>query len=169
MRLRKKHNNVEPESKSALTNKAALLISSTLLRTQHLFAIMMNRVFGKLGNSKSKFLLWVFCLTSGGYSVFLMLSFMSKSNEQASFLKTETVERPRYFDNAGDPIEERRALYSDYDVKRLEDFIKSVDSLKLNNTRTYDSIIKARPGLVDSCKRLIEMINSQQLKNKDDE
>ena len=106
-------------------------------------------------------LLIVFCLSCSGYSIYLIVNAILGSNKKQASFKVERVNVPKQFDKTGDEIL-RPANYVDEEThKQLQEFKYYMDSLKTNKSKRYDSIMIARPGLMDSVAVLEEIYNSQ--------
>lgn len=113
---------------------------------------------------KLKVILVVFCLGCGGYSIYLMVNaIVSPDKKQPSF-KVDQVDVPKHFDETGDEIIQPESYVDEGTYQQIQGFKEYLDSLKTNKSKLYDSIMVARPGLMDSILALEEIYNSQKLK-----
>ena len=71
---------------------------------------------------------------------------------------------PKHFDKTGDETVMPDATVDEQTYLQIQDFRKYMDSLKLNRTNEYDSILQARPGLMDSVQVLEQIYLSQKQK-----
>jgi len=148
-------------SENHLHDKVAKGIADFFIKAQTKFALVMNKRFSNMPMKKLNALLIVFCLSCSGYSIYLIVNAILSSNKKQASFKVERVNVPKQFDKTGDEIL-RPANYVDEEThKQLQEFKYYMDSLKTNKSKRYDSIMIARPGLMDSVAVLEEIYNSQ--------
>ena len=70
---------------------------------------------------------------------------------------------PKHFDKTGDEVIPE-AYVDEETFYKMQGFKKYMDSLKQNKSKQYDSIMQARPGLMDSVQVLEEIYYSQKQK-----
>lgn len=68
---------------------------------------------------------------------------------------------PKHFDKTGEPLDDEVLVVSPVLYKRLQEFRSYMDSLRVYSKQVYDSIMHARPGLMDSV-FFLEQIYSEQ-------
>ena len=71
---------------------------------------------------------------------------------------------PKHFNKTGDETVIPEATVDEQTYLQIQDFRKYMDSLKLNRANEYDSILQARPGLIDSVQALEQIYYSQKQK-----
>ncbi|MEP7376190.1 MAG: hypothetical protein ABI675_22530 [Chitinophagaceae bacterium] len=157
----RKRNKESKENK--LQDKVAVKIAGAWIRLQTKLSESMNKLFSKMSVTKLKVMLVVFCLGCGGYSIYLMVNAITSSNKQPSF-KVDQVDVPKHFDETGDEIIQPESYVDEVTFQQIQGFKEYMDSLKTNKSKLYDSIMVARPGLMDSILVLEEIYNSQKLK-----
>ena len=143
------------------SDRVAVYISRQITRIQIGFVNIMNKVFGKMSPVKLKTFLFGFCLVWGGYSFFLAFSFWLSPGENDFNQQPDSLIKPNYFNQSGEPLMDDGLVISAEEIEKLEAFNKYMDSLKLNKSYLFDSILQARPGLMDSARMLEQIIISQ--------
>lgn len=145
-------------------DKVAGKIAGAGLKIQRNFSEIMNKLFTRLSPGSVKVFLVVFCLSAGGYSFYLISNSIFSDKPPTSAIHVDPVKTPKHFDKAGDEAILSNEYVDENTYRNIIAFKMFMDSLKTNNTRVYDSIINARPGLMDSVLVLENIYNSQQLK-----
>lgn len=108
---------------------------------------------------------FVFLLFTGSYFTFLIIGGFSKTDSNIITVTTiEPVKTP--IKNRGIP----RAIITEKEFQRIQGFMMYLDSLKSSITqkKIYDSILVARPNLLDSIK-MIESYYKSNRKMKENE
>ncbi|HMU47877.1 MAG TPA: hypothetical protein PKC72_16010 [Chitinophagaceae bacterium] len=152
------------QTSHAVKEKAAKGIANILLKTQSKFADVMYNQTKNIPSKKMKILLIVFCLLGGGFSLYLTLEAVLKPDRKQPAFKIEPVSVPKHYDQSGDE-ELRSDQYIDNETyQQIQAFEQYMDSLQrtLTGAQTRDSILQARPGLMDSVRMLKEIYNYQQ-------
>lgn len=162
MRLFKRRKK-EKETGESTSDKVAGKIAGAGLTIQRKFSENMNKLFSKLSPGSVKVFLVVFCLSAGGYS-FYLISNSIFNNDQSSPIQVDPVKAPKHFDKTGDELLRSDQYVDEETYRNIIAFKMYMDSLKVNKTKVYDSIMQARPGLMDSVLILESIYNSQQLK-----
>ncbi len=116
-----------------------------------------------MNNKKLKALLILFCLSAGGDSIYLTVNAITGPEKQQKSFKVDQVDVPKHFDETGDEIM-TDAYVDEETFYKIQGFKKYMDSLKQNKGNQYDSILQARPGLMDSVQVLEEIYYSQKQK-----
>jgi hypothetical protein len=147
----------------SVSDKVAGKIAGAGLRMQRAFGNKMNKLFENMNQLKLKRGLIVFTLLAGSYSLYLIVTAITKPIKQNSF-KVEQIDVPKHFNKTGDEIIEQNAMVDEETYTNIQQFKKYMDSLKFNNTKQYDSILITRPGLIDSVQMLEQIYYSQKIK-----
>jgi len=164
MWLFKKHKNKEgSKANPSISDKVAGKIASAGIRLQKKFSDGMNKIFKNMNNRNLKAFLILFCLCAGGYSIYLAASAITGSEKTQKSIKVDQVDVPKYFDKTGDEVIPE-AYVDEETFNKMQEFKQYIDSLKENGSKQYDSILQARPGLMDSVQVLEEIYYSQKQK-----
>ncbi|MBK8310913.1 MAG: hypothetical protein IPL04_08510 [Chitinophagaceae bacterium] len=161
--FRKKRKKDESGINPSMSDKAAGKIAGAGIRLQKAFSESMNKIFKNMTTKKLKVLLIIFCISAGGYSIYLITNAVVRPDKIKPDFKIDHVNVPKHFDKAGDEIMPD-AYVDEETFYKIQDFKKYMDSLKQNQNKQYDSILQARPGLMDSVQMLEEIYNSQKQK-----
>jgi len=165
MRLFKRKKKEKPnEIRVSTSDKVAGKIAGAGLTIQRKFSENMNKLFAKLSPGSVKIFLVVFCLSAGGYSIYLLSNSLFNNNHSSSTIKIDPVKAPKHFDKTGDELLHSDQYVDEETYRNIIAFKMYMDSLKINKTKVFDSIMLARPGLMDSVLMLESIYNSQQLK-----
>lgn len=100
----------------------------------------------KMDRRQLRYLLFAFCVYWITASVYITLQAMHPKQPQPAFAVTP-IATPRRLIEA--PLQDQDSLTQKV-LDRIELFSHYLDSLKAHERRTYDSILRARPGLIDS-------------------
>jgi len=146
----KKENEMNP----GWTDKAAAKIARSGLKVQTKFATGMSRLVANIPAGRLKILLLLFCVSVGGYSVYLIGDAIF-STPVNSTIKVEQIKVPKHAAKSGDEQLLSNQLVDDPTYRQIVDFKKYMDSLKVKGNPIYDSVIRARPGLLDTVQILI--------------
>lgn len=162
--FKKKKKELQSEEKTTMSDKVAGKIAGVGIKAQQLFAEKMNRTSMKTDFKRLKLILIFFCVSAGGYSIYLIAdSVFSPERKQKTF-EIQQMDIPKHFDKTGDETVMPDATVDEQTYLQIQDFRKYMDSLKLNRTNEYDSILQARPGLMDSVQVLEQIYLSQKQK-----
>jgi hypothetical protein len=145
------------ENTYPLKDKLAKEIARLLMSVQSRFAEGMDTKTNAL-SIKAKWLwLFVFCLLFGGFSI---CAFIGAFTDREKTIKPSQISVPKYYDRTEVLIQSQ---VSDRDIKRIYRFKKYMDSLRGSQEGkiVYDSILKARPGLMDSVQAVEQIYYSQ--------
>ncbi|MGN9390548.1 hypothetical protein ACTMSB_16165, partial [Enterococcus faecalis] len=105
-----------------------------------------------------------FCVSAGGYSIYLIVNSVFSPERNQKALEIQQMDIPKHFNKTGDETVMPEATIDEQTYLQIQDFRKYMDSLKLNRTNEYDSILQARPGLMDSVQVLEQIYLSQKQK-----
>ena len=159
-----KKKEVQSDDKTTVSDKVAGKIAGVGIKAQQLFADNMNRIFMNTDFKRLKLLLIFFCVSAGGYSIYLIVNSVFSSERKQKALEIQQMDIPKHFNKSGDETIMPEATIDEQTYLQIQDFRKYMDSLKLNRTNEYDSILQARPGLMDSVQVLEQIYLSQKQK-----
>lgn len=162
--FKKKKKEVQSDDKTTVSDKVAGKIASVGIKVQQLFAENMNRIFMKTDFKRLKLILIVFSVCAGGYSIYLIVNSVFSPERKQKALEIQQMDIPKHFNKSGDETIMPEATIDEQTYLQIQDFRKYMDSLKLNRTNEYDSILQARPGLMDSVQVLEQIYLSQKQK-----
>lgn len=161
MALSGNRKNGEEPRESKVQDRVAKGIAGFLLAIQNRFACFMSAMVNKLTIQSKQACLVVFCLVFGGFSIYAFVGAFRDSESSAKRLKPDQVAVPKYYDRTESEINEPSV--SERDIIRINRFKKYMDSLKktASGRPVYDSILKTRPGLMDSIQVIEQLYYSQ--------
>lgn len=159
-----KQKDKETVDKVTVSDKVAGKIAGLAIKLQQLFAEKMNRIFMKTDFKRLKIILIIFCIGAGGYSIYLIAnSVISPDRKQNSF-EVQQMDVPKHFNKTGDENLIPEAYVDEEIYQQIKQFGNYMDSLKQKRRNEYDSILQARPGLMDSVQMLEQIYLSQKQK-----
>lgn len=161
--FRKKKKEVD-ESRKTISDKVAGKIAGAGIKIQQAFACKMNKMFENMNVARIKIMLIVFCVTAGGYSVYLLANSILKKDSKQEVFKIEQVDVPKHFDKSGEETIMSEAIIDEQTYNQIQEFKKYMDSIRVHERKEYDSIIINRPGLLDSVQMLEQIYQSQKQK-----
>ena len=164
MRLFKRKEKEQNAAKSSASDKVAGKIAGFIVKVQTKFADVMNRNFSGISTKRMKIFLFLFCLVSGGLSIYYIVNTVFSHDKKNNSFKIDQVNVPMHYDKTGDELTHPQIFVDDETMKNIESFKQYMDSLKTKSTKQYDSIMLERPGLMDSIKMLEEIYYSQKIK-----
>lgn len=164
MWLFKKKNNEADDNKKTISDKVADKIAGAGIKIQKAFANKMNKLFEKMSGKRIKIVLIFFCVTAGGYSLYLLANSIFKKENKQQVFKIEQVDVPKHFDKTGDETIMPEAAIDEQTYNQIQDFKKYMDSIQIHSKKEYDSILINRPGLLDSIQMLEQIYLSQKQK-----
>lgn len=140
-----------------LKDKVANRIADFLLSAQSRLAVFMGSKTKSLTTKAKTVWLTVFCVAFGGFSIYAFVG----AFEDRKAIKPSQVSVPKHYDITEPKT--RQQPVSEKDIKRIHRFKKHMDSLHLSpgGKIVYDSILKTRPGLMDSIQAMEEIYYSQ--------
>lgn len=162
--FKKRKEKEQDNAKSSMSDKVAGKIAGVGLKVQTKFSEGMNKLFANMPMKNLKMLLIVFCMGCGGYSIYLIANAIFSVDKKQPSFKVDRVDVPKHFDRTGDEIIPPESYVDEETYRQLQGFKRYMDSLKTNKSKLYDSILIARPGLMDSVLVLEQIYNSQKLK-----
>ena len=157
MRLFKRN---KKDKVSPVQDKVAKGIAGFLLSIQARFASFMNTLTNQLSARAKRFWLAIFCLVFGGFSIYAFIGAFRSDEHPSRSVKPAQLSVPKYYDQKeinNDPV------VTESDMMRIGSFKKYMDSLQrsVKGKVIHDSILKARPGLMDSIQLIEQLYYSQ--------
>ncbi len=134
------------------TDKAAGKLAGAGIRLQTKFADRMNKCVSGLQPPQLKFILALFCLLSGGFSIYIAAHALLGNDKKQPVFMIQPLEMPRHYDRTGGEINENGNYVDESLYREIQGYKRYMDS-------TGEAI---RPGLADSIKLLEQIYHSQQ-------
>lgn len=150
--------------KVTVSDKVAGKIAAAGIKLQQLFAEKMNMLFMKTDFKRLKIILIIFCIGAGGYSIYLIANSVISPDRMQNSFEVQKMDVPRHFDKTGDENLIPEAYVDEEIYQQVKQFRNYMDSLKQKRRNEYDSILQARPGLMDSVQMLEQIYLSQKQK-----
>ncbi|MGF2412022.1 MAG: hypothetical protein ACQUYJ_06825 [Ferruginibacter sp.] len=163
MRLFKKQKK-KSEAGNAVSDKVAGKIAKAGIFVQSRFANGMNKMFTGMNVKRLKLLLIIFCIGCGGYSIYLFTDAIVSPAATQQTIKIEQAIVPKHFNKTGDEIIAAENIVDEETFGQIQQFKHYLDSLKQNKNYLYDSILTARPFLMDTVLMLEQIYYSQKQK-----
>jgi hypothetical protein len=149
------------QKENPLQDKVAGKIAGAGIKIQSKFSDIMNSLFAGMNTKRLKMCLIVFCISCGGYSIYLIANAIFSSGKKQPSFQIDQVDVPRNFDKTGDEVIPPDSYVDEETYRQIQGFKQYMDSLQINKRNHYDSIMIARPGLMDSVLMLEEIYHSQ--------
>lgn len=162
--FKKMKKELQSEEKATMSDKVAGKIAGVGIKVQRLFAERMDKLFMKTDYKRLKLILIFFCVSAGGYSIYLIANSVFSAEQKQQSFEIQQMDIPKHFNKTGDETVMPEATVDEQTYLQIQDFRKYMDSLKLNRTNEYDSILQARPGLMDSVQVLEQIYLTQKQK-----
>ena len=149
---------IREDTRHPLKDKVAKGVAGFFLSVQSRFAAFMSSKTNTLSIKAKWFWLGIYCVVFGGFSVY---AFMGTFGENKKALEPSPVSFPKYYDQTA--IEIKEPYVSKKDIERISRFRQFIDSLRRSpeGKIVYDSILKTRPGLMDSVRAIEQIYYSQ--------
>jgi hypothetical protein len=152
------------ETANAVADKVAGKIAKIGIVIQNKFANGMNKMFIGMNVKRLKLSLIIFCVGCGGYSIYLFTEAIVRPTSNQNTIKIEQAVVPKHFNKTGDEIIATENSVDEETFNQIQLFKHYLDSLKQNKSYLYDSIITARPLLMDTVLMLEQIYYSQKQK-----
>lgn len=154
-----KRNNEE----NSKQDRIATHIFNTTIKFQHRCAIYLQRKTERLSKAVKIFLLIGFCLLSITYSLYQLKHNFTKNAE--SFVHVDTFLIRGSTTESGNLNFKSLKQPATDDYRRIKRFLNYIDSLNLTSSgsKVKDSILRDRPGLMDSIHHVEKMFQSQSI------
>ena len=135
-------------------DKVASRVASGLWQLQRRWAQFMSRLEARLPFRKQKWMVILFALCLSSYSFYLIID--SFTGQHRSPFTVQSIRRPAYVTQPGPEERFTDVKISVQEQSKINRFIRYMDSLQHSVTgkATYDSIVRTRPGLMDSIQQL---------------
>jgi len=119
----------------------------------------LNRKTQGLSTSGKKAFLFAVCLLFGGMSLHLIVTTLWRPSKPDASLKPSAISVPEHLNKTGEETLYPRELVTEQDMEEVRTFKRYMDSLRhsTNGKALYDSILTARPGLLDTVSMLEEL------------
>lgn len=135
-------------------DKAAGKIAGVAIKLQTKFALLMNNLVSNIPPKKLRVILLVFCLFSGGFSIYLAAHAIFANTPKEPAINVSPIHMPQHYDRTGSEINEPENGVSHQMYQEIQAYKKTMDSLGE----------PIRPGLLDSIVILENIYQSQQTK-----
>jgi hypothetical protein len=152
------------ETGNAVADKVAGKIARAGVIVQTKFANGMNKMVIGMNAKRLKLSLIIFCIGCGGYSIYLFTDAIVSPVSKQNTIKIEQAVVPKHFNKTGDEIIVVENSVDEETFNQIQQFKHYLDSLKENKNYLYDSIITARPLLMDTVLMLEQIYYSQKQK-----
>ena len=154
----------ESQDKLTVSDQVAGKIAYVGMKMQTHFAKKMNNLFMKVDFKRLKIILVLFCLCAGGYSIYLVANSIISPDKRQNSFEVQQMDVPKHFNKTGDELIAPEAFVDEQTYQQIQQFRKYMDSLRNQQAAQYDSILQARPGLMDSVQMLEQIYLSQKQK-----
>jgi hypothetical protein len=132
-------------------DKAANKIAGTGIKLQQKFSTTMNKIFCSMPMKRVKIYFTLFCLVSGGYSVYLTAHSVFGSSKKATAIRVDNLNVPKHFDQKdNDPVTSKQTV-TDKMYQEIQNYKRYMDSIGR----------PIRQSLLDSISLLEEIYHSQ--------
>jgi len=107
--------------------------------------------------------LFIFCLLFGSISIGIIIKSIA---DRQSTISIHAITVPLNIDKSNNGLRQEQSIVSEKEFHRIESFKHYIDSLQgsISGKHLYDSILKARPHLIDSILLLKNMYQVQSSK-----
>jgi hypothetical protein len=150
-------NQVKP--KTSVSDKVANKIAAAFNRLQNSFAKPMNKIVDNMNTNRLKTTVVLFSIVFGGMSLYLVINAITQ--QAVLRLHVDQVNVPKHFNKAGDEETVGSGYVDEETFQNITSFRQYMDSLKKFKRPQYDSIVSARPHLMDSVAILEQVYNLQ--------
>ncbi|MBN8673349.1 MAG: hypothetical protein J0L56_04410 [Chitinophagales bacterium] len=152
------------EAGNGVSDKVAGKIAKAGIAVQNKFAKGMDKLFAGMNTKRLKLYLIIFCICCGGYSIYLFTDAIVSPDAKSKALQIDKASIPKHFEDTGDDIMATDNTVDEETFHQIQQFKKYLDSLKQSKSYLYDSIITARPFLMDTVLMLEQIYYSQKQK-----
>lgn len=136
------------------TDKAAGKIAGAGIKLQTKFSNAMNKLVSKMPQKKLKAVLVVFCVLSGGFSIYLAAHAIFGTDKKQPSFEVKQMDVPKHYNRTGSEVNEGDQRISEEIYRDIQEYKRYMDSLGK----------PIRPGLMDSIRVLEEIYHSQKIK-----
>lgn len=148
----KRKNKNEQTVKNTIKEKAVSQLAIMINGMQNKFGETLNRKTANLTQRGKVILLIVFCIVFGGGSIYVLVDGWSSSKPSSTVLKSKFISVPKHVDKMDTDTPKINVFITAEDIRKIKQFRRYMDTLKNSKQGLliYDSILRARPGLMDS-------------------
>ena len=155
----KKHKKQETtEHIISFKDKVAGKIAVRLMNVQSTVSNYINKHICKIGLKNLKLILAFFCLVTCGYSLYLIANGITTGSRNTYIPLNFTA--PKHIGKTGDNLM-NEGYITEESFNKIQLFKKYMDSLKYTNRSAHDSMVSARPLLMDTIMLLEELYRTQ--------
>ena len=142
-------------------DRMAKHIVAWCIRLQERWATFMQKQTERLSGNGKLIVLSLFCLVAGSLSIYLIAT--SLMGYPAVSIKISSIKAPLYSARSVDHDTKSSIIITREEYQRIEHFRHYMDSLATSSSGKpiYDSILKQRPGLMDSVAFIENIYQSQ--------
>jgi hypothetical protein len=151
-------------SGSRLAGRASAGINKYVIERQTKLARFLNQKTETLSTGGKKLVLVAVCLVFGGLSLYVIVSTLGRPSKIDESIKPKAISVPEHASRTGEESLYPHIVVSAQEMWQVSSFKRYMDSLKssLDGRPLYDSILKARPNLLDTIAMLEELYLLQQ-------
>lgn len=143
---------------ATIADKTLTVIAGFVAQLQRLFVREMERVTKGLSIKKLRVCLVVFCVAGSTWAVAVIVMAVTASSSKKGQLSIGKIQMPVVYPNDIENINKGTLLK---EQSRIRSFHRYMDSLKEYNRAIYDSILRIRPGLMDSIGKAEQFLQEQ--------
>lgn len=147
---KRKRNEPKPTGEN-WTDRAAGKIAGAGIKLQTKFANVMNKQFSNIPPHKLKTVLVIFCLLSGGFSIYLAAHAVFGPETKQVPVQVEQMHIPQHYNRSGSEVNEMGSYVDEILYREIQEYKRYMDSLGQ----------PIRPGLLDSINVLEQIYHSQ--------
>lgn len=146
---------------SASQQKIAEKIISRWMQAKQKWSFYLQAKTEHFSVPSKKISLVAFCILFGGFSIYIIIN--SFIDNKSNLLSIHHITMPAYTNQSGDERLNSNNIISKQEYEHIQAFKHYMDSLQSNSEGKiiYDSIIQARPHLMDSIHLVENMYQSQ--------
>ncbi|CAN5397322.1 hypothetical protein BH10BAC2_BH10BAC2_46510 [soil metagenome] len=159
MLLFKKHKSLK---QSASQQRISEKIINRWMQTKQKWSLYLQAKTEHFSVQSKKTTLIAFCILFGGLSMYLIINSFTDKNKNNLF-SIHPITMPAYTNQAGDEKLNRDKIISKEEYEHIQSFKLYMDSLQSSSKgkALYDSMMQARPQLMDSIHLVENMYQSQ--------
>jgi len=148
-----------------LQDKLVNGIAGSIFKSQKYFTAFLDKRVNRLSNGTRKIGFFIFCAFTAGLSFYYIATAITATDKNAGIIQSGKIKMPKYYGETDDAKAEM--LITENEYASVQVFRKYMDSLQQDNKGKviYDSILHARPGLMDSAKMLEYLYQLQNQKH----
>lgn len=152
------------EKEQPWLEKMAVPFACLGIKAQKAFAEYMDWWTGKLSLKRLKAVWVIFCLSSGGFSGYLIISSIAAPSGPSSSLKIQSLQVPKTIGQDREDSSLRKGLSYGRVLRRSHASRRYIDSLRTEAPCLYDRMATDRPNRLNGPHRAEKMYDAQALK-----